>query len=652
MKKIFLITLLFSKFLVAQSQFNTENLTTTRADLELNEFKQDTTANAIVLYEYGDAEIHKKTFNLVLDYKKKVKILNRNGFDQANIEVYLYNSDRKSEKITNLVATTTNIEDGKVTRINLDPSQVFEEKVNDNYTIFKFVLPNIKEGSVITYSYTFESPFLFNFNSWKFQEDIPKLYSEYNTSIPGNYDYNIKLVGELKLSVNQSDIKKYCIQLDNGASADCTIGKYVMKDIPAFIEEDYTTASKNYISRMEYELKVIKGFDGSVQNITKTWETADDELKQNEDFGKQLKKESLVKKLIDPTLLDQKSDLDKAKYIFNYVKNNYTWNGYYRIFKDVSIKDIIEEKTGNVAEINLLLYNLLKRHDIITYPVLISTRENGFITTLYPVISEFNYVILRAEINGKSYFLDATDPLLVFGQIPFKCLNEYGREMDFDNDSRWIDLNTNINSTTQHKVNIKINDDNTFSGTLTTTKLGYDALDARQLYKKNNLNNLKYFREKYPDLTFENSQVDTNKNDKAIYTETISISGPLTVIGDKIYLDPFIFKFFTKNPLQLNTRTYPIDFGYKNNLIYYIQIDTNDKYKIVDKPLDKTIELSNNSGLLNFLTQPKNGNIDLSFRINFYNTIYPTNYYTELKSFFSNIVNIQNNSVIVLEKNI
>ena len=269
MRILVVIALLFTNFLVSQNQFNTKDLTTTRADLELNKFEQDTTANAVVLYEYGNAKIDEKSFNLVLNYKKKIKILNRNGFDQADVKIYLYNSGGNKEKITNLIATTTNIEDGTVNRINLDASQIFEEKADENHTIFKFLLPNIKEGSVITYSYTFESPFIYKFNTWRFQEGIPKLYSEYNTSIPGNYDYNIKLVGELKLDANESTIKKACIERNNGASADCTVGKYAMKDIPAFIEEDYMTSAKNYLSRIEYELKVVKGFDGTVNNITK-----------------------------------------------------------------------------------------------------------------------------------------------------------------------------------------------------------------------------------------------------------------------------------------------------------------------------------------------------------------------------------------------
>ena len=129
------------------------------------------------------------------------------------------------------------------------------------------------------------------------------------------------------------------------------------------------------------------------------------------------------------------------------------------------------------------------------------------------------------------------------------------------------------------------------------------------------------------------------------------VSGPLTTIGNKVYFDPFILKFFTKNPLQLNKRTYPIDFGYKNNIVYNIKIEVSDNYKIIETPSENTSKLSDNSALLVFKPVQKRNSFELSFRIHFYNTMYPTNYYSELKSFYNNIVKIQNNTVLVLEKN-
>ena len=63
------------------------------------------------------------------------------------------------------------------------------------YDAKKFAIPNVKEGSVIEVFYTLESPFVFQFRSWEFQSEIPKLQSEFWALIPGNYLYNVSLRG-------------------------------------------------------------------------------------------------------------------------------------------------------------------------------------------------------------------------------------------------------------------------------------------------------------------------------------------------------------------------------------------------------------------------------------------------------------------------
>ena len=62
------------------------------------------------------------------------------------------------------------------------------------------------------------------------------------------------------------------------------------------------------------------------------------------------------------------------------------------------------EKTGNIGEINLSLYNSLKAADIDASLVVLSTRNNGLPTKLFPVIFHFNYVIVKAVINNKDYY--------------------------------------------------------------------------------------------------------------------------------------------------------------------------------------------------------------------------------------------------------
>lgn len=651
MKNILLVLLLISSINhYSQNQFNSSDMSVTRTDLELNTYTEDSTANALVLHEYGKSYIDKNTYKLKTEVTKKLKILNRDGFDKATQTIYLYNNDTQKEKISNISATTYNLENNSVTKTRLEKSQIFVEKYNDKNTLIKFSFPNIKEGSVVTFNYTMETPFIFKYRTWYFQSDIPTLYSHYDTSIPGNYEYNIKLVGYLKLHTNDSKIVSNCLEGRGGTSAHCVNITYIIKDIPAFIEEDHMTTKNNYLSRIEYELKTFRGFDGTVNHYTKTWKTVDTDLKTDKNIGRQLNKSGAVKDLLDESIVNETDPLEKAKSIFRFVQNTYAWNNRYNIFNDISIKDLIDNKSGNVSEINILLHNLLEENDIEVLPVLLSTRNNGFTTKIYPVLTDFNYLIVQATINGETYLLDATDDYLAFGQLPFRCLNQDGRLLDFKNGSSWIDIKADQTSFIQYRCDLNLNSDAIISGNVTRKSSGYHALPYKRSYFEKKDNHIKLFKDKYP--LFELSEFKSETEDKTDFefSENFLMTYDTGAVGDMIYLNPLLFKFFSENFFKLQQRTYPIDFGYEDSYAYMIKIQIDDSFEIVEQPQDMAFKLPNNKGSIVFSSTLENNSLMLYFKLSFNESYYNPEYYPSLKEFVSTAVDIQKNSLLVLKK--
>jgi len=653
MKHIYLLTfLLITSLAFTQSDFNTEDFTASRADIATNVFEKDSTANALVIYDYGNSYIDKNSFKLTTEIKRKIKILNRKGFVNATVEIYLYiDSNNRKETVKDIFATTYNLENGEVTKTELKKSDIYEEERSEKIKIIKFTLPNIQEGSVLTYSYVKESPFIYKYYPWEFQSDIPKLYSEYNTSIPGNYEYNIKLVGNQKLDVNDSQLAKNCLSAFNGSYADCSVSKYVMKDVPAFVEEDFMTTKDNYLSRIEYELKVFKGFDGRVDNITKSWKDADTELKGYKSIGKQIGKSTSLDGLVASVITNKNDKLTTAKEIYKFVQDNYTWNGDYKIFNDdASIKNIIKSNSGNVAEMNLLLHNLLEEHGIDVKPVLLSTRENGFPTRLFPVISEFNYIIVQTTIDGETYLLDATDDYLSFGELPFRCLNQDGRLLDFKNGSEWITIEANKTSAIQYQVDLKLSDD-LVKGDVTAKHIGYDALPKKKKFFKNEKAYTEDIADMQTDITINDHQVETLAKNAEEFVETYQIElHDSNHSDDMIYMNPFIYKFFKNNPFKLQERTYPIDFGYKKSYVYSVQIDYGDAYEVIETPKDINGKLPNDTGDIILKSTVNEGKLILFFKLSFKESLYNPGYYSTLKAYIDKVLDVQSNSLVVLKK--
>lgn len=651
MKKIsFIIAFSFSVLGFAQENYDSENYRATLDDIKATTFKKDTTANALVIYERGNSYVDRNDYDLRTEVQYKIKILNREGFDKATVVVYLYNNESKSEKIHKIVATSYNLIDGEVVKTNLSENDIFREKYDENHTRVKFTLPNIQEGSVITYSYTLTSPFMFNYKGWNFQDDIPKLYSEYRTSIPGNWQYNTKLVGGRTLFKNESEIEKDCLIVSNGGKAACVNSVYVMKDIPAFIEENYMTTKMNYLARVEYELKTFMDFTGYKNDYTKTWETVDDEFKKDQNIGRQLAKSVEASELLTPDILNESDPLKKATAIYKYVQENYTWNEEFHIFKDVSVKDFIKEKSGNVSEINILLHNLLEEAGIDVKPILLSTRNNGFATKIFPVISEFNYLIVQTTINNETYLLDATDKYLSFGEIPFRCLNQYGRLLDFKNGSDWIDIAPKNISQFLYNVNINLEDNNKLIGKISGKSTGYHSLNFKKSYYPNKEAYVNGLENNYPNIVITDHQVSTEGIKSPDFSESYNIELSTEAIGDNIYLNPFFVKFFTENPFKLQERTYPIDFGYKDSYFYMLNINLGNKYSVLEIPEDFIIALPNNSGRVTLSSKTIGQTISLSIKVDFKEALYPPEYYPYLKEFMTKIVDIQKNATIVIKK--
>jgi len=633
-----------------QDDYNSSDYKVSNSDLILSSHEKDSLANALVIYEFGKSHIDDREFDLIFEFKQKLKILNREGFDKANITLYLYNDGKSKETIDNIVATTHNIENGKTINTKLEKSQIFKEKYNDNYTLVKFSMPNVKPGSVITYSYEIESPFIYKYKPWRFQSDIPKLYSEYQTSIPANYEYSIKLVGGLKLDKNDQKIKKYCVYGGNGASADCTETIYVMKNIPAFIEEGFMTTRDNYLSRIEYELKVVEGFDGVTNNITKTWKAVDKELKIDPSIGRQMKKKGLVKGLLSNDIILEKDQLIKSKAIFQFVQKNYIWNEKYNIFKEVSVKDLIKTKSGNVSEVNLLLYNLLIEQGVNAVPVLLSTRNNGLPTKIYPIISDFNYIIIQVIINGEKYFLDATNKFLDFGQIPFRCLNQYGRLLDLKKGSEWVKIQAKNTSIKRYDVSLELTDALELVGEVKYTTTGYHALPIKNSYYDNPRSRLKSYQDKYPEMELSNYKAESKQENDFVFKEFFDVKLETEEVGQDLYVSPFLFNFFETNPFKLQERVFPVDFGYKDTYFYSLKINVGEKFEIIELPKDLLYELPNNKGKVVLKYQIKNNVVSVYFKFDFKEALYDSSYYPYLKEYMNNVVNIQKNTLIVVRR--
>ena len=227
----------------------------------------DSNANAVVLSDIGNSAIEgnsKGWFSLTFIRHRVVHILNKGGYDAANVEIPLYTNGQDEEKLDNIKAITYNLVDGKVEETKLDKSGIFKEKVSKSKSLRKFTMPNVKEGSIIEFEYRVTSDYIENLDMWQFQEDIPVLWSEYKLSVPQFFTYAFLSHGYHSMYINDRKDKQSTFTVmdtrTTGSSdrttftAGVTDWRWVMVNLPAIKEESYASALKNHLSSIEFQL--------------------------------------------------------------------------------------------------------------------------------------------------------------------------------------------------------------------------------------------------------------------------------------------------------------------------------------------------------------------------------------------------------------
>ena len=647
-RKVTLTLFLFLPLiLLSQANKSTKVGRATLAELNMSFYDKDSIASAVVLYEhknlYMDAS---REYKIRTDYYYRIKILDKNAFDLSKITIDLY----KEKSALEIKGITYNLsENGSLQKTFLQEKDIFTEKYSDDYTLKKFTLPNIKEGCVIEYSYSILSPYS-GLKDWYFQSDIPKIKSEFDYALIGNYDYNVRLVGNKKLDKNESSVKKDCIYIDGVGSGNCLVFSFGMNDIPAFKEEDYMLAKKNYLSRIAFDLKSFTSIRGGKNNYTSTWKDADKSLKRLF-FNNQISKKSFFEKQLPESFFTIEDQLEKAKKIFYFIQDHYRWNGDYWTNEDAKVKQAFEQKSGNVGEINLSLYNSLAAADLEASLVVLSTRNNGIPTKIIPVIFDFNYVIVQLKIGDTTHYLDATTDFLPFGELPIRTLNGEARLINFKKESNWIRLKPKNRSYKKSSAKLNLTENGDINGFVNIVNSGYLAAEVRnELYNSNEESYLETFETKHPDIEVEKYS-NINEND---LTKSISETFEITlfteeILGSTTRINPFFFNRISENPFKLKERFYPVDFAYPRSSMYNLSLKIPDNYTITNIPKSRAFALPNKGGNFSIKCIKSSNTVTLFVRMKINKSIYSSEEYYYLKEFYNQIIQLESN-YITLEK--
>jgi hypothetical protein len=628
---------------------------------ELNEkvHPKDSSAPAAILFKKGRTYFgYNKDVGFYANHvcEVKIKIYKKEGLSWADQKVRFYiGYDKLNEdRLEFSDAVTYNLENGNIVKTKLNNQGEFKNKINQYWKEKTITLPNVKVGSIIEYKYVLRSENLVKFPDFDVQFSIPVDYFYYKTQIPEFYIYKPILIGGIPLET-ESKFTGASQSFDNAYSQTSSFNYkqietfYKGKDVPALKEEPYINNLENYRGSIQQELERVRLPDQPVKDYSLTWEGVAKTIFKDDSFGKQLNQGSLFTDDLNKLLSNVEDKKERLNLIFTYVKNRMNWNEINSCYTEKGVEKAYKDQTGNVAEINFILINMLRAAGIEANPVLVSTIQNGL--PVYPTRTGFNYVIVAAEIDGKKTLLDASHKLTAPNILPLNVLNWNGRLIKKDGSSEEIQLDPTQQSKEIYSLIVKINPDGKMNGQARVQRTDYDAYSFRE---ENNTKTEDAYLEKLENrlggLEISNYAIENQKSNldqSVIETFSFASSNRSDIIDGKIFVNPLLFFTQSKNPFNQEKRQMPVYFGYKNIEKFNLNIEIPQGYTVesLPKPFRISSEDKLMSFILNFSVSENKIQIVSQKEIN--SSIFVAEDYGMIKEFFQKMIVSQNEKIIL-----
>jgi hypothetical protein len=577
-----------------------------REELEMTVYEPDSSAAAVILCDYGYFNALNYTFTQVT----RIKILKKEGYVYADRVFPPYATPY-------VRGITFNLENGEVSESKLKAESIFTERIYEKIERIRITMPNVKVGSVIDIEFTHNSlP-----AKWRFQQNIPVKWSELVMENSLYVSYTRNLFGFYPLKLQESN-------------------HWIGENMPAFKPEPFITSPENYLTKIEFDILDVKA-GMYYEAVTTSWEDLSDLLYDFTRFGEPLRNSAYLGRAAKDILETAKTDEEKLRMAHEFIKT-FKWNKDASLLtSNSSIAFAFEKKSGNSADVNIALIQLLDKIGFQVEPVLMSTRDNGFLSPAYPSLNKLNYVIARVKLNDQELLIDGTEEYAPYNLLPERCLNIFGRTYN-DKTSDVVSLSTSKKDKEMIYYTLTLDDMQQFTGNLNIQRFDYAALDFRIKY--HSFTGEEAFLE---NMLAENAGLRITEaiieNVDSLYLPikekySISLKNLIHEAGGNLYFNPLLLHSMKENYFKTESRSYPVDFVHNLEKICIVNITIPENYEIIGLPESINMKLPDNSAYFYYQVTSSGQSIQVSFKMGTNKTIFVEDEYQDIKEFFNLIV--------------
>lgn len=419
-----------------------------------------------------------------------------------------------------------------------------------------------------------------------FQENYPVVNKTVKFTIPKDIDIQL-----MEFNLDGYSISKAETEENNNR-----VVTYTIKDLPPFETFRNKQGSQYYSPHI---LILVKSYMASANKKVTLLESVDDLYKWYHSLASQLKtNEAVIKATADKIIAGKQTDEEKIKAIFYWVQDNIRYIAFedgVAGFKPDDAQNVLEKKYGDCKGMANLTKEILRAAGYDARLTWIGTKSIRYDYTI-PSLAVDNHMICTVFLNGKRYFLDATEDYDAFGDYAERI---QGRPVMIEDGEKYIldkvpelDKTRNLE---EHQYTAKINGD-LFEGTGKFTLNGEVKKDFLYFYNhtkndekkdyldhfiNNERNTFKVTNIKYDDLNERSGAFNINFN--------FSIANTVNTFNNEMYIEIDPSKDL-KNASVTENRMSNLDFGEKIYKKMNIDLEVPSGYTVSQLPEDLEIK--------------------------------------------------------------
>jgi hypothetical protein len=533
-------------------------------------------------------DLIKDTLNLSAEHYDECFYLNGTAKNRSEDKIY----SGTLNPVSNIRAETKSLDEkGKyklypVKQFSLSPS--FSSGVfYDDMKEYKFVYPQLQEGSITKLSYTTNYLLPQLISPYNFAAEYPCDASELVLICNNTIEFDTLLYNVSPNQIEYTHIKK----------GNYTTHTWRMKNLPAMVFEGRSVNIGYYSPQIFIKVNKINTPNGNRiyfenQQGLYNWLYTFVDKAQNE-------KDASIKQLSDSLKTVSKTDYELSKNIFYWVQDHVNYVAFedgYGGFVPRAASEVYKKRYGDCKDMANLISVIHKSAGLDAHIAWIGTRDIAYKITAMPSPCNFNHMIAEVNINDSTYFLDATGKYQPFG---FPTDHIQGKQALISlTDKTYKIVEVPILPKERNRVYDSVQcalTDMRLKGTGYRTVAGYPKIDFTYRYvnahkeeKIQYLNNyLKFGNNK---CSISNASVKNieNRDAKLIFKYDYELPDYVVSYQDEIFVNLHLFKMFTADIVDTLTRK--LDFIQDNTTLLdeVIVFEIPAGYTVKNIPLNKS----------------------------------------------------------------